>query len=467
MRQTLAGTVADLARKGTGGPAVDAFVLLGNNLGLLGGVAEAPHFLGTLRAGHPGGRAPGPGMDPYHTTSPEHLAYHERNRARGRLPGQIRMRVRYRGLATPWFDYLFATPDELAPLLAGRPGAWSTWSRRWTSRARGAPATLRSCATPARAGPGSPGPGYRPWRSSPSERAGPDWPLDRGRSLPPCATLSRARGRDGRGRNPERRGSSDDGRREHGARETGAREEAQEQTGWPGRGGAVAERGAQRGAERGGVASHSRREARRTAVVAALGVGIFLAAGHQHRERRPPGRRHRIRVELATIQWVATVYLLVQSVLLLAAGRLGDMWGHKRLYLGGLAVFVLASVGCAMATSTPTLVGARAVQAVGASMLFANLAAIMMAAFPPEQRGRAVGIRPRSSTWGWPPGPPLGGLADRRPGLALGVLGQRPLGIAALALGWRLAPADSPGGARSRSTWPARPSTSWAWACSW
>jgi SAM-dependent methyltransferase len=124
VRQTVAGTVADLAAQGApGGPAFDAFVLLGNNLGLLGGVAEAPRFLGTLAAlAAPGAVLLGRGMDPYRTTAPEHLAYHERNRARGRLPGQIRMRVRYRGLATPWFDYLFATPDELAPLLAGT--AW-------------------------------------------------------------------------------------------------------------------------------------------------------------------------------------------------------------------------------------------------------------------------------------------------------------------------------------------------------
>ena len=61
------------------------------------------------------------------------------------------MRVRYRGLATPWFDYLFATPDELAPLLAGTAWRLEHVERRWTSRARGAPATLRSCATPARA----------------------------------------------------------------------------------------------------------------------------------------------------------------------------------------------------------------------------------------------------------------------------------------------------------------------------
>jgi SAM-dependent methyltransferase len=124
VRQTAAGTVAGLAAKGVPpAQAFDAFLLLGNNLGLLGGVAEAPRFLGALAAlAAPGAVLLGAGMDPYRTAAPEHLAYHERNRARGRMPGQIRLRLRHRRQATPWFDYLFATPDEVAPLLDGT--AW-------------------------------------------------------------------------------------------------------------------------------------------------------------------------------------------------------------------------------------------------------------------------------------------------------------------------------------------------------
>jgi EmrB/QacA subfamily drug resistance transporter len=202
------------------------------------------------------------------------------------------------------------------------------------------------------------------------------------------------------------------------------------------------------GAGRGGWgASNSRKEAGRTAVVAALGVGIFLAALDISIVNAVlPVVATEFGADLATIQWVATVYLLVQSVLLLAAGRLGDMWGHKRLYLGGLAVFVLASVGCALATSTPTLVGARAVQAVGASMLFANLAAIMMAAFPPEQRGRAVGIQATIVYVGLATGAPLGGWLTDALGWRSVFWVNVPLGIAALALGWRMAPADTPAG---------------------
>jgi hypothetical protein len=58
-------------------------------------------------------------MDPYRTDNPAHLAYHRRNRRRGRLGGQIHMRLRFKGLCTPWFDYLFVSRKELAQLLRG------------------------------------------------------------------------------------------------------------------------------------------------------------------------------------------------------------------------------------------------------------------------------------------------------------------------------------------------------------
>jgi SAM-dependent methyltransferase len=117
VRRVFTGTVADLAAANSG--SFDSFLLLGNNLGLLGGAGEAPRLLGTLAAlAAPGATILGRGLDPYRTGDPLHLAYHARNRSLGRMGGQIRMRVRHRDLATGWFDYLFAAPDELRVLLA-------------------------------------------------------------------------------------------------------------------------------------------------------------------------------------------------------------------------------------------------------------------------------------------------------------------------------------------------------------
>ena len=93
----------------------DTFVLCGRNLGLLENRRHANGFLGRLRhLARPGARIVGTTMDPLATTDPIHLAYHERNRARGREPGQATLRVRYRRTATDWFDYWYLTPDELA-----------------------------------------------------------------------------------------------------------------------------------------------------------------------------------------------------------------------------------------------------------------------------------------------------------------------------------------------------------------
>ncbi|HEU5110130.1 MAG TPA: methyltransferase domain-containing protein [Micromonosporaceae bacterium] len=100
----------------------DTFLLLGNNLGLMEGRERAPGFLRALAAmARPGARIIAQGTDPHGTNDPVHLGYHELNRRRGRLPGQLHLRLRYRDLSTPWFDYLVCSPDELAGLVGGGP----------------------------------------------------------------------------------------------------------------------------------------------------------------------------------------------------------------------------------------------------------------------------------------------------------------------------------------------------------
>jgi SAM-dependent methyltransferase len=98
----------------------DTFLLLGNNLGLLESRERAPVFLAALaRLANPGARIVAQGTDPYGTSDPVHVSYHARNRERGRLGGQLRLRLRYRLLSTGWFDYLNCSVAELESLLAG------------------------------------------------------------------------------------------------------------------------------------------------------------------------------------------------------------------------------------------------------------------------------------------------------------------------------------------------------------
>ncbi|SDY24339.1 Methyltransferase domain-containing protein [Micromonospora pattaloongensis] len=100
----------------------DTFLLLGNNLGLIEGRHRAAQFLAALAAmARPGAQVIAHGTDPYGTSDPVHTSYHQRNRDRGRLGGQLRLRLRYRDLATGWFDYLVCSPEELAGLVHGTP----------------------------------------------------------------------------------------------------------------------------------------------------------------------------------------------------------------------------------------------------------------------------------------------------------------------------------------------------------
>jgi SAM-dependent methyltransferase len=96
-------------------------VLYGNNFGLFGSRAKARRLLKRMRP--LSDRIVASSVDPYGTSDPVHLAYHERNRRRQRMGGQLRLRVRYRDLADPWFDYLLAAPSEMEELVDGT--GWS------------------------------------------------------------------------------------------------------------------------------------------------------------------------------------------------------------------------------------------------------------------------------------------------------------------------------------------------------
>ena len=105
------------------GPALgrfDTIVMFGNNCGLFGSRRRAPWLLRRLKSvTEPGARILAASTDPYTTDNPEHLAYHERNRRHGRMAGQLRIRIRHGAYRTPWFDYLLASPQELAELADG------------------------------------------------------------------------------------------------------------------------------------------------------------------------------------------------------------------------------------------------------------------------------------------------------------------------------------------------------------
>jgi SAM-dependent methyltransferase len=95
----------------------DTVVMYGNNFGLFGSRAKARRLLRRLRP--LAERIVAGSNDPYQTEDPAHLAYQARNRERGRMSGQLRLRVRYRDLVGPWFAYLIVSPEEMEEIVEG------------------------------------------------------------------------------------------------------------------------------------------------------------------------------------------------------------------------------------------------------------------------------------------------------------------------------------------------------------
>jgi EmrB/QacA subfamily drug resistance transporter len=92
------------------------------------------------------------------------------------------------------------------------------------------------------------------------------------------------------------------------------------------------------------------------------------------------------------LEWTVNAYSLSFAMLLVTAAAVGDRWGRRRTYVAGLALFSVASVGCALATSVPWLIAARTVQGVGAAVVMPLAMGMLGVVFPPERRGWAIGV---------------------------------------------------------------------------
>jgi EmrB/QacA subfamily drug resistance transporter len=129
-------------------------------------------------------------------------------------------------------------------------------------------------------------------------------------------------------------------------------------------------------------------------------------------------------------QWIPMIYLLTISSLLLFYGRLGDIVGYKRIYLSGLAGFIIASGLCGVSPVISWLILFRAVQGVTAGMMMAVPYAIVTASFPPAERGKALGINAVSISAGLAIGPSLGGFVTSLLGWRFAFFINIPIGIA-------------------------------------
>ncbi len=155
------------------------------------------------------------------------------------------------------------------------------------------------------------------------------------------------------------------------------------------------------------------------------------------------------RQPVAMIQWIVICYVLVYSSLMLVCGRLGDLFGHRRVYGAGLGVIALAYLLCAAAPSYPWLLAFRALQGVGAALVLSCGAALVTSLFAENRRGRALGAYTMLFGLGGILGPIVGGLAiDAWDWRAVFWI-RAPLALIALAL-IGLLPRSAPGAAGGR-----------------
>lgn len=145
----------------------------------------------------------------------------------------------------------------------------------------------------------------------------------------------------------------------------------------------------------------------------------------------------------AKVEWVVLSYLLVVTALILGVARLGDMFGKKQLYTGGLVLFTIGSVLCGLAPNIDWLIGFRAVQGLGAVMVTALGAALVTEVFPAHERGRAIGIIGSAVSVGIALGPSLGGLLLGWAGWRSIFLVNLPIGIVAVVIVAMFMPASA------------------------
>ena len=144
-----------------------------------------------------------------------------------------------------------------------------------------------------------------------------------------------------------------------------------------------------------------------------------------------------------SLAWVVNAYLITFGGFLLLGGRLGDLFGHQRLFLGGIALFTLASLACGLANSQELLVGARAVQGLGAAVVSAVALSLMMTLFTePAERAKAMGIFGFVASGGGSIGVLLGGVITDTLSWNWIFLVNVPVGIAVVALTFVLIPAQ-------------------------
>src|SRR3977135_997705 len=123
-----------------------------------------------------------------------------------------------------------------------------------------------------------------------------------------------------------------------------------------------------------------------------------------------PSIQRSLHMSISSLEWIVPACALTFAALLITGGKLGDLYGRRKMFIAGLVVFTLASLACGLAPNAGFLIGARAVQGVGAALMNPATLSIITATFPPKERGQAIGIWAGVSALALAIGPLIGGL---------------------------------------------------------
>lgn len=156
------------------------------------------------------------------------------------------------------------------------------------------------------------------------------------------------------------------------------------------------------------------------------------------------------------VQWIVLAYLLAMTLLMVSAGRLGDLTGRRRLLLAGILLFTAASLAGAFAPTLGLLIAARAAQGLGAAIMMALTMALAGELMPKARTGSAMGLLGTMSAVGTALGPSLGGVLIATAGWRAIFLAHLPLGIIAFLIAHRHLPVDE---ARTDAGGAGRPGT--------